>query len=81
MNAVNDVRLTNGANQTVNEDAGAQTVTVGPRTSQPALRNEATQTVDFIVTNNNNSLFSSAGRRANGTLTTPRRPTPAARRP
>ena len=49
--------FTKGADQTVNEDAGSQTV-AGWATAISAGPNEASQTVSFTVTNNNNSLFS-----------------------
>ncbi len=56
---VNDApSFTKGADQTVLEDAGAQSV-VGwatPISAGPA--NESGQTLDFIVSNNNNALFS-----------------------
>jgi hypothetical protein len=59
VNPVNDVpsfTLTN-PNQTVNEDAGAQTATVATGMSAgPA--DESAQTLTFLVTNDNNSLFS-----------------------
>src|SRR6185369_10947007 len=57
---VNDVpSFTKGADQTVNEDAGAQTV-VGWATniSRGGGADENGQTVNFIVSNNNNALFS-----------------------
>jgi hypothetical protein len=66
--------FTKGSNQTVNEDAAAQSVSgwatginAGPATG--TLEN-STQTVDFIVTNDNNGLFSvQPAIAANGTLT------------
>jgi len=58
VNSVNDApSFTRGANQTVNEDAGAQTVP-GWATNISPGPNEAGQTVNFTVTNNNNGLFS-----------------------
>jgi hypothetical protein len=55
---INDApSFTKGADQTVNEDAGLQTV-VGWATAISAGPNEAGQAVDFIVTNDNNGLFS-----------------------
>ena len=55
--AVNDPpSFTKGANQTVNEDAAAQTIN-GWATAISSGPNES-QTVNFIVTNDNNSLFS-----------------------
>src|SRR6185369_15767344 len=56
--AVNDApSFTKGANQTVNEDAGAQTVTywaTGISDGDP----EVTQSLTFNLSNNNNALFS-----------------------
>ena len=61
--------FTKGADQTVNEDAGAKTVTTWA-TAISAGPNEATQTVNFIVSNNNNALFAvQPAVAANGTLT------------
>lgn len=68
--AVNDApTFTKGANQTIAEGAGEQTVkwatamSVGPA-------NESGQTYDFITTNDNNSLFTEQPRVAHdGTLT------------
>eukprot|EP00163_Fabomonas_tropica_P022362 TRINITY_DN38_c0_g1_i4.p1 TRINITY_DN38_c0_g1~~TRINITY_DN38_c0_g1_i4.p1 ORF type:complete len:2471 (-),score=568.38 TRINITY_DN38_c0_g1_i4:534-7946(-) len=55
---VNDApSFTKGSDQTVNEDSGAKTVT-GWATSVSAGPNEGSQTVAFVVTNNNNALFS-----------------------
>ena len=67
---VNDApSFTKGADQTVNEDAGSQMV-AGWATAISAGPNEASQAVDFVVTNNNNSLFSVQPAIApNGTLT------------
>src|SRR6185436_10572398 len=69
--AVNDApSFTKGADQTVNEDAGAQTVTGWATAISKGPADESGQTVDFIVTNNNNSLFSAQPAvAANGTLT------------
>lgn len=54
---VNDApSFTKGADQTVLEDAGAQTV-AGWATNISPGPNEATQTVTFLVSNNNNALF------------------------
>ncbi|HUQ31150.1 MAG TPA: tandem-95 repeat protein, partial [Pyrinomonadaceae bacterium] len=56
--AVNDEpSFTKGADQSVNEDAAAQTVN-GWATAISAGPNESGQVVDFVVTNNNNALFS-----------------------
>jgi hypothetical protein len=49
--------FTKGANQTVNEDSGAQTVN-NWATNLSAGPNEASQTLSFLVSNNNNALFS-----------------------
>lgn len=59
VNPVNDApSFTKGANETVNEDAAAQTVTSWATAISPGPANESTQTVSFIVTNDNNGLFS-----------------------
>jgi hypothetical protein len=59
VNAVNDPPgFTKGANQTVPEDAGAQTV-ANWATGITAGPNESAQTVTFTLTNDNNALFSS----------------------
>ena len=59
VNSVNDVpSFTKGADQTVLEDAGAQTVVGWATNISSGPANESGQAVDFIVTNNNNSLFS-----------------------
>jgi hypothetical protein len=67
---VNDApSFTKGADQTVNEDAGAQTVTPWA-TAISAGPNEASQTVNFVVSNDNNGLFSvQPAVAANGALT------------
>lgn len=67
---VNDApSFTKGADQTVLEDAGAQTV-AGWATNISPGPNEATQTVTFLVSNNNNALFSvQPAVAADGTLT------------
>ena len=58
VNAVNDApSFTKGANQTVDEDAGAQTVPNWATNTSAGPSNESGQTVDFIVTNDNNALF------------------------
>jgi Calx-beta domain/Domain of unknown function DUF11/Bacterial Ig domain/Domain of unknown function (DUF4214) len=58
VSSVNDApTFTPGSNQTVNEDAGAQSVTWATNVS-PGPANESGQTVAFNVTNNNNALFS-----------------------
>ena len=56
--AVNDVpSFVPGANQTVNEDAGAQSVAWATAINKGAA-NESAQVIDFIVSNNNSGLFS-----------------------
>jgi VCBS repeat-containing protein len=60
VNAVNDVpSFTKGGDQTVNEDAGAQSVTGWATGISAGPSNESSQVVDFIATNDNNALFSS----------------------
>ena len=68
--AINDTpSFTKGADQTINEDAGAKTVN-GWASSISAGPNESNQTLDFIVTNDNNQLFSAQPSVAtDGTLT------------
>ena len=58
--AVNDVpSFTKGQDQTVNEDAGAQTVNNWATQISPAgPADEAGQTLTFLVTTNNDALFS-----------------------
>lgn len=59
LTAVNDVpSFTKGSNQTVLEDAGAQTVTTWATSISSGPSNESTQTLTFTATNTNNSLFS-----------------------
>ena len=69
--AVNDVPVfTNGANQTVLEDAGAQVVSGWATGISAGAANESGQTLNFIVSNNNNALFSTQpGIDASGNLT------------
>ena len=56
---VNDVpSFVKGANQTVLEDAGAQTVSNWATSLSTGPTNEVSQTLSFTATNNNNSLFS-----------------------
>ncbi|MEK6374817.1 MAG: Ig-like domain-containing protein [Acidobacteriota bacterium] len=58
-----------GADQTVNEDSGAQTVS-GWATAISAGPNESSQTLTFHTSNNNNALFSAQPSvSSNGTLT------------
>ena len=68
--AVNDApSFTKGNDQMVNEDAAAQTVDPWA-TEISGGPNEDNHTVDFIVTNDNNALFSAQPQvAANGTLT------------
>ena len=59
-----------GANQTVLEDSGARTVTGWASAIDAGAPNESGQTLNFIVSNNNNALFSAQPAvAANGTLT------------
>src|SRR4029077_2846171 len=69
--AVNDApSFTRGANQTVNEDAGAQSVSGWATAISAGPANESSQVVDFLVSNDNNALFSAQPAvAANGTLT------------
>ena len=69
--AVNDVpSFTIGENQTSAEDAGAQTVEDFITVFSPGPSNESDQTIDYIVTNDNNALFSvQPSISADGTLT------------
>jgi VCBS repeat-containing protein len=56
---VNDVpSFTKGADQTTLEDAGAQTVNGWATALSAGPADEAGQTLNFIVSNNNNALFS-----------------------
>ncbi len=58
---VNDVPSFNaGANQVINEDAPAQSVTAWASAILAGPANEAGQALDFIVSNDNNALFSAA---------------------
>lgn len=58
--AVNDAPVfTKGGNQAVLEDAGAQTVSGWAMGINSGAANESGQTLNFIVSNNNNALFSS----------------------
>lgn len=71
--AVNDAPgFTKGADQTVNEDAGAQSLTGWAKDISAGPSDESGQQVSFGVTNDNNALFTSAGQPAissDGTLT------------
>jgi Cadherin domain/Bacterial Ig domain/RTX calcium-binding nonapeptide repeat (4 copies) len=63
--AVNDEpSFTKGADQTVNEDAGVQTVNPWATAISTGPANESGQTVTFLVGNNNNSLFTAGGQPA-----------------
>jgi hypothetical protein len=68
---VNDVpSFTKGPNKTVLEDAGAQTFGTWATAITAGAANESGQTLNFIVSNDNNPLFSSQPAiAANGTLT------------
>jgi hypothetical protein len=69
--SVNDKpRFTPGTDQTVIEDAGPQTVPGWATQISPGPSNEGDQAVDFVVTNDNATLFAAAPAIApNGTLT------------
>jgi len=69
--AVNDApSFTMGANQTVAEDAGVQSVAAWATAISAGPANEAGQLLNFIVSNNNNTLFSvQPAVAADGTLT------------
>ena len=69
--AVNDPPVfTKGANQTVNEDGGAQTVTNWATGMSAGPADEASQTLTFTATNANNALFSAQPSiSSSGTLT------------
>lgn len=73
VNAVNDAPgFTKGADQTVNEDAGAQSVTGWATAISAGPSDESGQKVSFEVTNDKNALFTSTGQPkidSNGTLT------------
>ena len=60
VNSVNDApSFTKGANQSVLEDSGAATISGWATDISAGPTNESGQTVDFVVTNDNNALFSS----------------------
>ena len=69
--AVNDVpSFSKGADQTVNEDAGLQTVNGWATNLSKGPADEAGQTLTFSVSNNNNALFAvQPAIAADGTLT------------
>jgi hypothetical protein len=68
--AVNDApNFTKGADQTVLEDCGFQTISGWATSIIAGPSNESGQTLNFIVTNNNNGLFSAQPSiTSNGTL-------------
>ncbi len=70
VNSVNDVpSFTAGANQSVAEDAGAQTVTGWATAISAGPADESSQELNFVVTANNPTLFSvQPAVSANGTL-------------
>ena len=83
VNPVNDTpSFTIGGNRSVAEDAGAQSFTGQATSISPGPANESGQAVDFIVTNNNNALFSTQPA-VSPTARSPsrRRRTPTARPP
>jgi large repetitive protein len=62
VNAVNDApSFTKGADQTVNEDAGAQTVNPWASAISAGPADESAQTLTFNITGNTNSALFSAG--------------------
>ena len=69
--AVNDApSFTKGANQTVLEDAAAQAVAGWATALSAGPANESAQVLNFIVSNDSNSLFATQPSvAANGTLT------------
>jgi large repetitive protein len=73
VNSVNDApSFTKGANQTVNEDSGPHSVTGWATNISAGPADENGQTLNFLVSNDNNSLFTTGGQPAvstNGTLT------------
>ncbi|MBA4365371.1 MAG: hypothetical protein C0398_05120 [Coprothermobacter sp.] len=71
VNPVNDApSFTNGADQTVLEDCGFRTVSGWAISMSAGPAEEAGQTLDFVVTNDNTALFSvQPAIAANGTLT------------
>src|SRR5207237_2132384 len=69
--AINDVpSFVKGANQTVSEDAGAQSIAGWATAVSAGPANESAQALNFIVTNSANALFSvQPAIAADGTLT------------
>src|SRR6185369_9464144 len=62
VNAVNDApSFTKGADQAVNNNAGAQTVAGWATAISPGAANESGQTLTFQVINNSNPTLFSAG--------------------
>jgi Bacterial Ig domain/Lipoprotein associated domain len=62
LNAVNDApSFTKGANETVNEDAGAQSVPNWATDISAGPADESGQQLTFQLTNDNNNLFTSGG--------------------
>ena len=58
---VNDApSFTKGANQSVNEDAAAQTIAAWATGASAGPANESSQTLDYLVTNDNAALFAAA---------------------
>ena len=58
---VNDApSFTKGANQSVNEDAAAQTIAAWATGASAGPVNESSQTLDYLVTNDNAALFAAA---------------------
>ena len=59
MNSVNDVpSFTKGADQTIDEDDGAQTVNTWATAISKGPANESAQALTFSISNDNNALFS-----------------------
>ena len=62
INAINDApSFTRGADQTVNEDAGAQSVSGWATNISAGPSDESGQAVSFVVTNNSNAALFAAG--------------------
>jgi hypothetical protein len=71
VNSVNDEpSFVKGSDQTVNEDAGAQTVPLWATSISAGPANESGQTLTFVTSNDNNALFSAQPSvSSSGTLT------------
>jgi VCBS repeat-containing protein len=73
INPVNDApSFTKGADQTVSEDAGAQTISNWILAASTGPANESAQSLSYSVSNNNSAVFTVGGQpaiAANGTLT------------